>query len=375
MPRAATPLPAGFNVSGVPTHQIWIDSFCNGYASAVGQAGLRFGDPAQSNGLAVGDDLCMGHENRLYARIQNRGTGPATNVRVHFDIGDPAMDQGLCAQQQCAFNEVGVADAQHFPVLASLPPGAEATVWVPWVAPQPAQGQSLFAAPALRVRVDPVSGELATGGHMAFSRFDRVQTTLGSPAPVQAANLLYTPSAPETMLLHSISNLPNALTVSPGQNPVPLNLVPNQQLRLPVSVAVSGQAQPAAGRYAANITLSGFTSSSDSAHDDFGVRAARTVGIDIVEPSGIDLQAVASGGNTNLTHVSGQLHPARQGQVVALDYMTTNQASATALVNTDANGKFQADFAAAPGSSVRALWVGDGTYSPAVTNRVVSSRN
>jgi hypothetical protein len=378
LPRPELSLPPGFNVSGLPTRQVWIDSSCNGYATDVGPVGLRFGDPAESQSLAVGDDLCMGHENRLYARIENRGTAPAMGVRVHFDLGDPWADRGPCALENCPFLEVGVADAQRFPALASLPPGAQATVWVPYTP----VGSALFATPALRVRIDPVPGEISTGDNIAFSDFGRIQIVSGLPSgdTVEAPDLLYTDrSEPATVALNALTNSPRDLTILTLQTPARFNLVPGQQLRVPIRLTASRQLRPAAGQYAANVTLSTFVPlinpvySED--HGDFKVIAAQTVGIDVVEPSAIELQATAGGDLANVVQVSGRLQPNRKGEIIALDYIAPNQAAATLLAPTGGDGRFQARLLTAPQSSVRAIWAGNETYAPAATGPIAPARN
>ena len=71
------------------TVDIWIDSSCNGYEfPGTGRLdpyflrgnplALRYGrrsspKPSQRTVIGNGDDLCVNHENRLYAEIDNGG--------------------------------------------------------------------------------------------------------------------------------------------------------------------------------------------------------------------------------------------------------------------------------------------------------------
>jgi hypothetical protein len=370
----------GFNYSGLPRYQLWVDSSCNGYASDVGPSGLRFGDPAQAEGLAVGDDLCLGHDNRIYARIENRGTAPAIGVRVHFDVGDPGADKGPCSLENCPFQEIGVADTQRFPALASLAPGAQATVYVPYNPPASQDGPS-FISPALRVRVDPLQGEISIGDNVAYSEFGRVQAIVGNPPdiPVRGPDLLYTNrSNPMTVFLNSAGNLPRGISVSTGQIPARVDLGQGQQLDVPITFTFSHETGAAAGRYAANITISSFTPVPEPLYprqrSDYRIIAAQTIGIDVVEQSRIDLRAVIPSDLPGIVNVTGQLHPNRNKELIAIDYVDVNQARRTALVRTGGDGKFETQLITTPGTGVSALWAGDEKFAPAAAGPVMPER-
>jgi hypothetical protein len=297
-PRSPVPLVPGFNVSGIPKSQIWIDSSCNGYASDFGPVALRFGDPANSQTVAVGDDLCLGHENRLYARIQNRGTAAAQNVRVHFDVGNPIAEQGGCPPDLCPtpFREVGVADAQRFPALASLAPGATATVFVPYT-PAFVETGSRFMTTSLQVRIESPQNEISTGDNVAVSDFKRVEAVLGDfrLAQFAAPDFVFTNNGNNIDVFpSSVGALPGGVIISIGQTPPRVSLGPLQQLHVPLSFTVSRQTAPAAGQYAATVLLSAFVPlvgpMHRDTHTDFNTIAAHTVGIDVVQSSSIQLR-------------------------------------------------------------------------------------
>src|SRR5207247_923807 len=118
-----------------------------------------------------------------YARIGNGGNSDAKNLVIHFEVASASETRGDCVPGPnqipiCLQNFVliGTADATAFPPLASLAPGAQATVFVPYTAP--AQNGRPFAPTAMRVRIETVSNEISPGNNTATSAFDRVQVLL-----------------------------------------------------------------------------------------------------------------------------------------------------------------------------------------------------
>lgn len=385
MPRPVFDAPPGFGVSGATRHQIWVDSSCNGYAAEVGPSGLRFGDPAIATTFAVGDDLCLGHENRIYARIENRGGAPAQALRVHFELGQPAAPQGCVPRpdgMQCPprFFEVGVADGQSFPELAMLAPGASATVFVPFTPPRQLEGARFFT-PALRVWMEPAQGQLAEGELLAESSLARVQAIAGSNGNVvlsgPAFSFFNQGSDDLTSFLAVSTTLPRGVTVSTGAAPAHFTLAAYDKFTAPLSFQIDSRAARGAGRFAANVQLSAFIPQQNpwlaDDHGDVRVIAAQTVGLDLVEASKLSLAVTADRRQASRLHVRARLNPARPHALVTLEYTGLDGKAASKLVRFEGEleGEQQAILDAAPGTAVSAVWAGDLTHAPATAGPVL----
>ncbi len=178
------------------TTDIWVDSPVNGF-SPVGSppdpASYRYGVWSDLAGGVVpignGDDPAVGMVNRLYARVHNFGTQPATNVVVHFDITDPP---GLGINGPNGLIPLGTVDSSSFPALASIPPGGVVDVYYNWTPNFPltpaqlAAGQFYFHT-CVRVRMDAVPGETllanqdGDGEQENIEYFDATGSTPGAP--------------------------------------------------------------------------------------------------------------------------------------------------------------------------------------------------
>jgi hypothetical protein len=141
------------------TTDVWIDSPLNGYGT------FRYGTWSDLMGGTVptgnGDDPAVGQVNRLYARVRNYGSVPASNVVVHFDITNPP---GLGINGSNGFIPLGTVDQTQFPGLALINPGASVDVYLNWtpnftLTPQQIQQGRFFFHTCVRVRLDHVTGE------------------------------------------------------------------------------------------------------------------------------------------------------------------------------------------------------------------------
>lgn len=177
------------------TTDIWIDSPVNGYGT------FRYGTWSDLHGGTVpqgnGDDPAVGQVNRIYARIRNFGTLPATNVVVHFDITNPP---GLGINGSNGFIQLGTVTSADFPGLASIPEGGSTDVYLEWTpnfALTPSQlavGRFAFHT-CVRVRIDHLAGEKVFGnqdGDGQQENIDYFQATQGPGAP---------PGAPYTSVI------------------------------------------------------------------------------------------------------------------------------------------------------------------------------
>jgi len=120
---------------------------------------LTYGRRADGTVIGNGDDPCLDHENRLYARVKNFGTMVASNVVAHFDVTRPL---GVGIQPDTSWDDIGSA-----PPIPSIAPGDYADVYVPWV-PTAADVLGIdtpdrFAYHScFRTRIDSVPGEVVT---------------------------------------------------------------------------------------------------------------------------------------------------------------------------------------------------------------------
>lgn len=153
------------------TTDIWIDSPVNGYSTGPADYASTYRNGAWNDlsGNPVprgnGDNPAVGMVNRLYARVRNMGTSPATDVVVKWEITDPP---GVGISGANGWAGVGSVDKTTFPALAAIAPGAFVDVWVAWT-PNIALTEEQIAAgifyfhTCVRVKVDPVAGETALG--------------------------------------------------------------------------------------------------------------------------------------------------------------------------------------------------------------------
>jgi hypothetical protein len=145
------------------TTDIWVDSPVNGYGT------FRYGSWNDLSGNAVprgnGDNPAVGMANRLYARVRNFGTAPATDIVVRWEITDPP-GRGIAGAN--GWLPVGSVDKNSFPALAALAPGAFTDVYVDWTPNFPLTNEQIAAGDfnfhtCVRVKIDTVAGELVLG--------------------------------------------------------------------------------------------------------------------------------------------------------------------------------------------------------------------
>jgi hypothetical protein len=148
---------------------IWIDS---------SREGGGFQDPATATPLAGnGEHAWVGHENRVWAKITNKGDGAATNIHVKFKVNTPG----------------GIGDSGQFIDLPDPPPFDLAphevkmifTTWTPTVA-----GHT-----CIKVEIDHVPGEADINNNFAQENVDDFYTGSSSPwhqvlIPLDVANPL-----------------------------------------------------------------------------------------------------------------------------------------------------------------------------------------
>lgn len=239
------------------TTDIWVDNPVNGYANPdTDKAAYRYGVWSDMHGGVVpvgnGDDPVIGQSNRLYARVRNFGTQPATDVKVHFDVTNPL---GLGINGANGFVELGMVDSTKFPGLASIPPGGTVDVYINWTpnvsltSEQLAAGRFYFHS-CVRVRIEHVPGETffanqdGNGQQENIDYFDATSSGPGSPGSPGPANQtivhLRNDNVAETKTF-SLSVLRDSLppdwkVIINGGNPL-VTLGPGELRDIPVEIA------------------------------------------------------------------------------------------------------------------------------------------
>jgi hypothetical protein len=145
------------------TTDIWVDNPINGYGT------YRYGWWNDLDGNLVpkgnGDDPGIGQVNRLYARVRNVGTAPATDVEVTWQLTDPP---GLGISGANGWASVGTVDKTDFATLANIAPGAFTDVYVEWIPDFPVTDEDLVSGQfyfhtCVRVKLNQVAGETVFG--------------------------------------------------------------------------------------------------------------------------------------------------------------------------------------------------------------------
>jgi hypothetical protein len=165
------------------TTDIWVDSPVNGYGR------YRYGTWNDLRGNLVprgnGDDPNIGQVNRVYARVRNIGSFPATDVNVHFEITDPP---GVGITGTTGWTALGSVDKTLFPGLASIAPGGFVDVFIPWTPDVPIadavleEGRFAFHS-CLRVQVDPVFRETVFGNQDGKDEQENIRYFMAVPDP------------------------------------------------------------------------------------------------------------------------------------------------------------------------------------------------
>ena len=136
---------------------MWVDSSCNGYESDVGTVGLEFGRQHDGNVVGQGDAVCLGHPNRIYARLVNIGSAAAKSVRVTFEVSDAVVASVK------SWMTVGTATA-------AVEAGKSQDVFVTYT---PASGTPALVRPTLRVSAQDLGRKaavvVAESGSLALS--------------------------------------------------------------------------------------------------------------------------------------------------------------------------------------------------------------
>jgi M6 family metalloprotease-like protein len=202
------------------TPDIWIDSQRNMYDTYL------YTD-AGGNPIGNGDDAWVDHDNRVYVRVHNYGTGVATNVRAQVYVNSPP-GMGDAGPDWAYIGTI---------LLPSIAAGGEARGFVIW---KPSVG----AHTCVKAVIVDAPGELLTSNNLAQENVTHFDTSPGSPYDgVHLDTTVYNPFDAELPVRIHVRDVPYgwAVVTDPPQMRVP------PRGRHPVHVAVYPSGLPAHG--------------------------------------------------------------------------------------------------------------------------------
>ncbi len=231
------------------TTDIWVDSPVNGYGT------YRYGQWNDLSGNLVpignGDDPAIGQINRLYARVRNVGTSPATNVVVNWEITNPP---GVGISGSNGWAAVGSANKVGFPGLASIAAGAFVDVYVNWtpdfaVSPADLAAGTFAFHTCVRVKLNAVAGELVLGnqdgdGEQENISYFQAVPVAGATLPYDKFIRLRNDSLVDKKFfqLSYKSNLPAAWTLAVNGGKTGVELLPGEVKDIPIFIQPKGPA-------------------------------------------------------------------------------------------------------------------------------------
>ena len=380
------------------TVDIWVDSSCNGYESDFGVRGLRYGRRGDGTVIGNGDDLCLAHANRLYARVRNGGTQAATNVRVRFKATNVVL---VGRTRSTYYTEVGSVVIPRLEATGRAGSTADVFVtYVPRFAGSVTAGRS-SASGSVKVVVDPVPGEISLDnqdGDGEQENINRIEALYDINAGVYTEILdrwnfedrfidpLWDPCLDCTQhdyiltvqRIRGQGGLPagSKLTIADGRTVFSLKRGAIQQV--PVRIQIPPQIKPGQ-----TFMVGADVRTLIHLHHDAMPKGAKgaehlhmhnlggiTLAIQTVVRSTLKL-GVQGDGKGGLS-AFGTVTPAPpEGAIVAIDYRSPKGKVVTRLVKTDAEGRIKDSFmpALAGTWTVQALWMGDLERSSAASLR------
>jgi len=385
-------------MSTYETVDIWIDSSCNGYEAddPADPRRLKYGRRPDGTVVGNGDDPCLDHENRVYARVRNFGSDSASDVVTHFDVTDP-LGVGIRGPDGWApIGSVDKTDPQGG-CLGNIAAGGFCDTYVEWT-PTTADVAAAIAVPmtdarfalhsCVRNRINAVAFEPAVA--VANQDGDREQENIAS-FEVRRDPVLpdYTIAEGNIFLSHPIDNFGNGREFTLGvQSSLPAGwnleigdpndrsyfLAPGETLPIPVRIQAPPGA-PIGQSYLVDVEAFGhetITKPDGSESEGFYSRVggvllqARTV---IDTHINLSSGAVPPGscGQATIT-ADGCLDPPVAGALLTVDFRGPS-GTVSKLVETDGAGCFLSDEIITDNGTwtVQALWQGDDTQSSAVS--------
>lgn len=199
----ATTFDPAINPWGAPpweTADIWIDSERNMFDTYLYTDGS--GNPAGN-----GDDAWVDHDNRVYVRVRNLGSGAATNVRVQVYVNSPP-----------GMGDAGPNwDFLGTFLIPSIPGGGEGRGFVLWK-------PTVSAHTCIKAVILDTPGELLTANNLAQENVTHFDTSPGSPyGPVHLQATVYNPFDAELPIRIHVRDVPYgwAVITDPPQMVLP----------------------------------------------------------------------------------------------------------------------------------------------------------
>ncbi len=291
------------------TTDIWIDSPVNGYGT------YRYGSWDDLAGGVVpvenGDDPAIGLVNRVYARVRNVGSAPATDVTVEVQRADP-LGVGIAGSN--GWITIGTVDAGDFSGLALVEPGASVDVYVEWTPsvalPEDlAEGDRFRFHSCLRVRLGEVEGETVFGNQDGDDEQENIRyfelpadSTGGDDEPDSEAVITLRNDDLDSgkhFRLHWEDDLPEGWSLEVNGGAPGVELGPNEARGIPVRVHPDATG-PAGGSYFVDVSASSLRQlvnerDPTDTHPEYATLGGVRVEFLIVEPTTVDCRATADG--------------------------------------------------------------------------------
>ena len=379
------------------TVDIWLDSEKNGWDT------YRYTD-GSGNPVGNGDDAWVDHDNRVYFRITNGGTGDATNVRVRVYANEPP---GM-GDSGADWRYLGTA------VFPTITAGNSEVGFVNW---KPVLGEHT----CLKVVIIDSDLEITTLDNIAQENVTAFDTSAGSPYRAQCQrftvnNPFEFRHTPVHMMPSEIPDNwivqvePTDFTLAPASSDqVCVMVFPSEpdetyapgfigKLKLEAQVPFANTFIPIGGVdiwiHLTTDTALTCDSNGSARLDNYPEGNPDTIGSGLAPLTPIvdsdippyDAESLESFfkdaalirpappwvkvGVGESIEASGRLEPGFSGAVIAVD-ITSGERRETQLMNTDSSGQWNATFDPEIGGvwEVQAFYAGDSTHAAAQSNR------
>jgi len=365
------------------TVDLWVDSECNGYESddPLDPAHLKYGRRADGTVIGNGDNPCLDHNNRVYARIRNLGDAVAMDVHVHFEVTQPL---GVGPGGPDSWAPIGTADSSAFPALAALAPHSDTVVYVDWVphaSDAPVADGTFDYHSCIRVKADLVAGEILAanldgiGEQENIAYFEARRALFAAPYAAARGEIVLKNDTNDRheYNLSLESDVPPTWSVQIGSGPGNLWLDPGEVVRLPVEIKPP-DGEPLDMSY--HVRAEGYvgdvhpspdplTADQHAVYVSGAVLEARTVLDTTISSIGAALPADSC--QPQAIQASGCLSPPAPNEWVNIDYRTPFGSVIARRVKTDATGCFIDNLPQPPPGdwTVRAFFQGRGPFGSA----------
>lgn len=333
-PHYPPPSPGSIRWTWEPGAEIWIDAPSNGYSS------LHHDAPEVS---AI---------NRVYARVKNLGSIPATNVIVKFYYHNMSLGFGEWIPLPPTAPSSGLWTFIDSVTITSLPTGMEQDVYVEWDI-----SASLPTHQCLGVQVT-YAGDMNLYDNVAYRNFNLVGTTAGSGLlfPLVIWNL----QSIVGQVRIGISGVPEGWNAWITPDAFSLDPGVTEDLEFHVSIPASAQSGTQA-----IIHLTSTINGEVTGHVWYQITVKGTS----------EITCYASPAFVRVSDevlISGDITPARSGAAVTLDISGAPPTGNVITTFTDSTGHYSVYLQILPGSTgtylVTASWQGDTEYLGATSS-------